>query len=120
MSKFKSVHGGFQMTFSNGLTISVMFRAGNYCEHKYEEYYFAKNKMEEEGRHTSKDAEIAIWDESDKWLRFDQFESVKGWVSTDEVGGWITRIMAAKDLADLQSTVTLPSDEEEGEEKEEG
>jgi hypothetical protein len=112
MSNFKSIHGGFQMTFSNGLTISVMFRGGNYCEHRNEDYDFAKRKMEEEGRHNSPDAEIAIWDESNKWLRFD-YDSVKGWVSADEVGGWITRIMAAKDLADLQSTVPHASDEEE-------
>jgi hypothetical protein len=109
---FKSVHGGFQMTFSNNLTISVMFKGGNYCEHRHEDFYFAKNAMEKQGRHTSPDAEIAIWNENDKWLRFD-YDTVKGFVSADEVGGWITRIMAAKDLAELQSTVLPSSDEEE-------
>lgn len=108
---FKSVHGGFQITFSNGITISVMFKGGNYCEHRHEDYYFAKNAMEKEGCHTSPDAEIAIWDENKTWLQFGQFENVKGFVSPDEVGGWISRIMAAKDLAELQSTITLPDED---------
>lgn len=110
MSNFRSVHGGFQMTFGNGLTISVMFRSGNYCEHKHEDYDFAKSEMEKEGRHNSKDAEIAIWDEANTWLRFG-WDTVEGYLSTDDVAGWITRAAAARDMADLQSTVTLPDDE---------
>lgn len=112
MSNFKSVHGGFQMTFANGLTISVMFHGGNYCEHKMEDYYSAKNAMEKEGSHNSKDAEIAIWNEADTWLRFG-WDTVEGWLSTDDVAGWITRAAAARDMADLQSTVILPSEADE-------
>lgn len=107
---FNSVHGGFQITFSNGITISVMFKGGNYCEHKEQDFRFAQKSMEEEGRHTSKDAEIAIWNEGGTWLRFG-YDTVKGWVSPDEVGGWISRIMAAKDLAELQSTIDLPEED---------
>jgi hypothetical protein len=109
MSNFKSVHGGFQMTFENGLTISVMFRGGNYCEHKYADYYFAKSQMEE-GSHNSSDAEIAIWDKADTWLRFG-WDTVEGYLSTNDVAGWIGRASSAKDMADLQSTVTLPSED---------
>lgn len=111
MSNFRSVHGGFQMTFENGLTISVMFRGGNYCEHKWKDYYSAKEEMEAEGRHNSKDAEIAIWNEEDTWLRFG-WDTVEGYLSTNDVAGWIARAAAAQSLADLQSTVALPNDEE--------
>jgi hypothetical protein len=110
MSNFKSVHGGFQMTFGNGLTISVMFRGGNYCEHKNAAFDTAKNNMEEDGHHKSPDAEIAIWDEADTWLRFG-WDTVEGWLSTDDVAGWITRAAAARDMADLQSTITLPAED---------
>ena len=110
MSNFKSVHGGFQMTFENGLTISVMFRGGNYCEHKWQDYDFAKSQIESEGCHASKDAEIAIWDEANTWLRFG-WDNVEGYLSTNDVAGWILRAYSAKDMADLQSTVTLPSED---------
>lgn len=109
MSNFKSIHGGFQMTFENGLTISVMFRGGNYCEHKMADFYIAKNNMESEGHHDSSDAEIAIWNEDNTWLRFG-WDTVEGWLSTNDVAGWITRAAAARDMADLQSTVSLPPD----------
>lgn len=110
MSNFKSIHGGFQMTFGNGLTISVMFRGGNYCEHKWADYFSAKEAMETDGHHNSKDAEIAIWDEANTWLRFG-WDTVEGYLKTDDVAGWITRAAAAKDMADLQSTVSLPNED---------
>lgn len=110
MSNFKSIHGGFQMTFENNLTISVMFRGGNYCEHKWQDFDFAVNKMGEDGHLNSKDAEIAIWDEGNTWLRFG-WDTVEGYLSTNDVAGWIARAAAAKDMADLQSTVALPSED---------
>lgn len=106
MSGFKSVPGGFQMTFNNGLTISVMFRSGNYCEHKYADWEVAANNLRDNGFHGSPDAEIAIWDANDKWLNFD-YDQVKGYVPSDEVAGWIHRAATARDIAELQASVEV-------------
>jgi hypothetical protein len=41
----------------------------------------------------SKDAEIAAWDSTGEWFRFeDQNDSVKGWVKPDEVADFIAMI----------------------------
>jgi hypothetical protein len=72
-------HHGFQMTFSNGCTISVQFSKGNYCD---------------EGQTT---AEVAVWDESGNWyilneednhmslVKCEQYSDVMGHCTTDLV-----------------------------------
>jgi len=104
-SKFAIVSGGFQMTFDNGLTISVMFRGGSYCEHKMERPTIAMANLETDGIHSSEDAEIAIWDEAGTWLDFGG-DTVAGYVTTNEVASWIGRINSCESLAELQSFVT--------------
>lgn len=107
---FRSVSGGFQMTFSNGLTISVMFRGGNYCEHRNAAWEAVSDNIRINGFHGSKDAEIAIWNSEDTWLRFG-YDQVKGWCSANEVADWICRASSADTLASLQAEI------EEGEEE---
>lgn len=103
-SKFAIVSGGFQMTFDNGLTISVMFRGGSYCEHKMERPTIAMANLETDGIHSSEDAEIGIWDESGNWLDFGG-DTVQGYVTANEVASWISKITSCKNLEDLQSRV---------------
>jgi hypothetical protein len=103
-SKFAIVSGGFQMTFDNGLTISVMFRGGNYCEYKMERPTIAMANLETDGIHSSEDAEIAIWDEAGTWLYFGG-DTVQGYVTTNEVAKWIERICSSRNLTDLQKYV---------------
>ena len=103
-SKFAIVSGGFQMTFDNGLTISVMFRGGSYCEHKMERPTIAMANLETDGIHSSEDAEIGIWDENGTWLDFGG-DTVQGYVTTNEVASWISKITSCKNLEDLQSRV---------------
>jgi len=89
---------GFGMTFPNGLTISVQVGNMNYCSRKDPSALWdaeIQMKVVE-----STDAEIAIWDKSDKWFNFGN-DNVKGWVSTDEVGTWITRVRQATSINDL-------------------
>lgn len=89
MSKFKitskpksmnepntSIGSGFQLTFSNGNTISVQFGFGSYCEQKHET------------TGESVDAEIAIWNTEGKWYNFGSDE-VNGYCPADEVADWI-------------------------------
>ena len=71
---------GFHMTFANGWTVSVQFGKGNYISNR-----------EHDGK--SVDAEIAAWDSTGEWFRFeDQNDSVKGWVKPDEVADFIAMI----------------------------
>ena len=103
MSLLRSVGGGFQMTFGNGITVSVMFRSGNYCEHRYDAFGNDLKEIEDNGHHKSSDAEIAIW-QDETWLDFGG-DTVMGYLSADEVASWITRASTAKDIQTLQSEV---------------
>jgi hypothetical protein len=50
----------------------------------------------------SKTAEIAIWDKEGTWFSFG-YDTVKGWVKTDEVATWIIFCTAATSLDDLKT-----------------
>jgi hypothetical protein len=87
--KFRSCgNTGFQMTFSNGWTISVQFGQFNYCS----------NKNCEDTKRTVEcvNAEVAVFGPDGILVRPDGFgftDDVKGHVSTDEVSsliGWIS------------------------------
>jgi hypothetical protein len=103
---FKSVNGGFQMTFANNLTISVMFRSGNYCEHRNARWELAEDNIRENGHHGSEDAEIAIWEEggSNRWINIG-YDQVSGWHTADQVAFIIFAVQSAKNFDDLQSNV---------------
>lgn len=63
--KFAITEGkGFQITFDNGILVSVQFGSGNYCENyfKYLEPNWFYGKERQERIWSSKDAEIAVWD----------------------------------------------------------
>jgi len=93
---------GFTMTFKNGITISVQFGAGNYCERRNLtapiQGEMQMNTVE------SKTAEIAIWDKEGTWFSFGH-DTVKGWVEADEVATWIIFCTAATSLYDLRTRV---------------
>lgn len=98
---FKSTFNrGFQMTFDNGLTISVQWGRGNYCERKKAVY------LSDEMRNViieSKDAEISIWENSEGKKRFNfGSDGVKGWCTTEEVAQWIYKVSTATSLDSLQ------------------
>lgn len=94
------------MTFDNGLTISVMFRGGNYCEHKMKPYDFGLKNMDRDGSHKSKDAEIAIWEtgKGGRWIKIG-WDEVSGYHSADQVALIIYAVSSAKNFDDLQSRV---------------
>lgn len=90
---------GFQLTFNNGLTISVMFGQGNYCDSRM---HNINNGWL--GIHECVDAEIGIWDANDVWLNFGH-DTVKGYCDADNVANWITIVSEAKSLESLQQQV---------------
>ena len=76
MSLYRMVNcKGFQMQFSNGLTISVMFGEGNYCEHKWSDKKtdILLNGKKKDLRKLiqepweSKQAGVAVWRTSDTY-----------------------------------------------------
>ena len=90
-----TMNRGFSLTFENGLTISVQFGTGNYCERRdYSSGYDGdlKSHIVE-----ANNAEIAIWDESNQWFDFGS-DKVKGWVNADEVAIWIDKVRRAKNI----------------------
>jgi len=86
---FKITEGkGFQMTFENGWTVSVQFGPHNYCENRK----FILNEDENKNQSlSSKDAEIAAWDEKGNWYQFEN-DTVNGWASANEVAKFINLI----------------------------
>jgi hypothetical protein len=90
---------GFTMTFKNGITISVQFGAGNYCEQSKKHRGIEQMQMDSV---ESKTAEIAIWDKEGAWFSFGH-DTVKGWVEADEVATWIILCTAATSLDDLKT-----------------
>lgn len=95
---FKSTHNkGFGMSFQNGMTISVQYGYGNYCDnYKNEEAGYDKTGIIE-----SSDAEIAIWDKEGTWFNFGH-DTVKGNCSVDEVAQWIYLVKSAIHLDHLK------------------
>ena len=75
---------GFHITFRNGVTVSVQFGGGNYCQN-YDDAIVSNLPKGAE----SIDAEIAIWDKNGKWLtkefRPNINDDVIGRVLPDEV-----------------------------------
>lgn len=58
---------GFQITFSNGYTVSVQFGRGAYSD---------------QGETT---AEVAAWGPDSKWLKLNEYDDVKGHCSPEDV-----------------------------------
>lgn len=95
MLKITQNHG-FQLTFSNNLTISVQFGTNNYCERKN---YHALGHATEMKKDiiTSANAEIAIWDKNNKWFDFGS-DQVKGYLNSNEIADWIEKVSKATDI----------------------
>lgn len=90
---------GFQMSFDNGLTISVQFGSGNYCSVKdLSKMPFSEMKTV---THSSKTAEVAVWDKQDNMFYFPNSHPYIGWERTEEVAKMIYKVSKAKNLIHL-------------------
>lgn len=88
-SKLSITRGsGFQLTFSNGYTVSVQFGYGNYCDRRHDTEPFPNTAI----NHDSMNAEIAAWDANGEWYDLSG-DQVEGWCSADRVGAFISGIM---------------------------
>lgn len=80
---------GFQITFSNGVTLSVQFGFGNYCNNRNGDMF------DVQGQTASKTAEIALFDKEGNWItkealvatgiNFDPDDDVEGYVTPDQI-----------------------------------
>jgi len=86
---------GFSLTFENGLTISVQFGTGNYCERRDYSSPYKSEMLNGQDIIESQNAEIAIWDKDNNWFDFGS-DTVKGWVSANEIAEWIEKISKAE------------------------
>ena len=75
---------GFQMTFENGLTASVQWGAGNYCENHFTGDTTYMTDAE------SNNAEVVVMDSVGRFLNANEFvpEEKQDWM--DDVVGWMT------------------------------
>ena len=69
---FRTTETGFQMTFENGVTVSVQWGRGNYAT----------------APHT---AEVGAWYEDESGPR-DWLDEVQGWQTPDEVAAYIEEV----------------------------
>ena len=98
---FKSTDNkGFQITFENGITISVQYGKGNYCANKNKQNIGYDGYSENEIT-SCKNAEICIWDKDNKEFEFVGSGMVKGWVNPNEVAQWIYNVSQAKDIESI-------------------
>lgn len=86
---------GFQLTFANGLTISIQFGGGNSCSNR-------QTGLTNPNINECPNAEVAIWNESDQWFEFVDGRIVNGWVSADDVAKWIYAVQSATSLDNIQ------------------
>lgn len=87
---------GFRMTFENGLTASVQWGAGNYCDNHFpDDMDFSCSK---DAR--SDTAEVAVLDSKGNFMEIGQFlhedayhdDTVCGWLSPDEVLCFLNKV----------------------------
>lgn len=91
---------GFQITFDNGMTISVQWGVSNYCSRRSLDTISFNPELSEKRIH-SEDAEIAIWDESGNWFDFSS-DQVKPYCTPDEVVQIMNFVRGAKSFVDLR------------------
>lgn len=74
---------GFHITFDNGVTVSVQFGWGNYCDN------YSIREDSDAYMLESKNAEIAIWDKNEDWITKEYdgelCDDVKGYVEVKEI-----------------------------------
>jgi len=78
---------GFKMTFDNGVTASVQWGPGNYCEARNYSYASYDAPMKAPSQcWESANAEVAAWDKNGKWITKKLFPGLKA----DDVVGYLT------------------------------
>ena len=89
---------GFQLTFENGITVSVQFGYGHYCANRNN-----RNFSRPQERCSSDNAEVAVIGANGEWLTREVFEKL-GWDDPcDDVAGYVAADEVAKLIAACQA-----------------
>ena len=93
---------GFHMTFENGLTVSVQWGAGNYCDN-----HFPKNRDFTFSKDAESDtAEAAVFDSHGKIIDPRQFFGYE--INSDgEVAGWLDPSQVVELLANVRDWLNI-------------
>lgn len=87
-----TMNKGFQMTFSNGCTVSVQYGTANYCDRPSEQSNpFAYGVEMAHPKWEAKNAEIAAWDSDSRWWDFGN-DTVLGYCTPDQVADFIKTV----------------------------
>ena len=92
-------HRGFHITFANGITVSVQFGPGCYCQHntsfligemqKGKDIVSIYSAPKEAENWDSRDAEVAAWNKDGVWITKElcpeEGDDVIGYLSADKV-----------------------------------
>ena len=81
---------GFHFRFANGVTVSVQYGAGNYCEHRDEDFMAPVQRLVKGGAWESKDAELCVkapnaehWMDPYGWVTPEQAALALGWIASN-------------------------------------
>jgi len=95
---------GLQITFENGVTVSVQWGEGNYSSNRTPEAaVFCQEPTPQ-----CKTAEVAIW-RGDEWGTFSDGDQVKGWQTPDQVSQWmhLAQTMSVDEWENNRESLTL-------------
>ena len=103
MSQFISTYNkGFNMTFENGISISVQWGSMNYCERRNYNDDFRQEMKSDFVK--SPNAEIMI--SGMDGIELGNGDVVAGWLSTDKVAQLITACSTATDVENLNEMLS--------------
>ena len=86
---------GFQLTFHNGLTLAVQIGPGNYCDNYDMDWVSFALTTTTNSNIQSRNAEVAIWDESGDWITekfLGEGNIVVGYLTVDDIVDLIIKI----------------------------
>jgi hypothetical protein len=92
-----TLNKGFQITFDNGITVSVQFGMGNYCSNR-----MTKIDSMETDFFQSETVEILCWDAEGDICLSDKSNPVIGHANVGEIPQILTRCQQAKSRKDLE------------------
>lgn len=87
MYEFESWSSGFWMTFDNGFKISAQWGIGMYCKNR---------GQNNDTRHRSPDAEVAVFNPKGEQLYIDGPDTVAGWVNPNQLVDLVNIVSSLK------------------------
>lgn len=81
---------GFHVNLANGITVSVQYGYGNYCENR-DDISCEKDSVTSSFTGEYETAEVAVWDDENNWFQLNPYDDVVGWQTPEQVEGIIAK-----------------------------